>query len=150
MTLSLQKSYTIRCVTLNSFQGPPPVKAANKMILGIGIDAVAIQRFTHWHAYSKTRLSRLFSEQEIAYCLQEPAKSAERFAARFAAKEALYKALSQAGLVVPFLTLCKTYEVVNTPNGPRYSLSPHVHIKSHLSITHTKSDAYAFCILEKQ
>lgn len=116
------------------------------MIVGIGHDAVAIARFVNWHTYSYKKLRRIFSEQEIAYCLQEPSKSAERFAARFASKEALYKALCQAEHKLPFLTLCASSEVISTNHGPQIRLYPPLPaIKTNLSITHT--DLYAYSIL---
>lgn len=72
--------------------------------LGIGIDSVDIERFTEWHTYPRQSLSRIFSDQEIDYCLECPTKSAERFAARFAAREAFLKALHQAmpTIQIPF------------------------------------------------
>lgn len=89
------------------------------IVQGIGIDAVEIARFAHWHTYSDTKISRLFSAEEIAYCRACKAKSAERFAARFAAREALYKALCQA---YPdekwlFLQLCKHVTVTRGSHG---------------------------------
>ena len=56
------------------------------MICGIGVDSVEIERFALWLDYSKKRLSRIFSLEEIEYCLQQKNKSAERFAVRFAAR----------------------------------------------------------------
>ena len=63
-------------------------------MLTVGIDTVEISRFNRWTTYSKERLSRLFSPQEIDYCLKEPIKAPERMAVRFAAKEAFYKAVT--------------------------------------------------------
>ncbi len=61
------------------------------MILGIGIDCVDIDRFISWRTFSMQKLHRVFSEQEIAYCLSSTHTqiSAERFAAHFATREAL-------------------------------------------------------------
>ncbi len=66
------------------------------MILAIGHDIVEINRFAHWHTYSLKKLSKVFNQSEIDYCLQHPAYTAQRFAVRFAAKEAAYKALCSA------------------------------------------------------
>jgi holo-[acyl-carrier protein] synthase len=38
-------------------------------------------------------LRRVYTEGELAYCMEEPSRSAERLAARFAAKEATVKVL---------------------------------------------------------
>ena len=58
------------------------------MIVGIGIDSVEINRFKNWKTYQYVKLRRIFSENEIAYCLAAPTKIDERFALRFAAREA--------------------------------------------------------------
>lgn len=130
------------------------------MILGIGIDSVEIKRFATWSSYSSNMLRRIFSEQEIAYCLQNPTKTAERFAVRFAAREAFYKALSiyQPKHTVPFLTLCHLVTIEkNKNNSPSlvvdwkqiasfYPINP---AQSLLSFTHTQQVATAFVILQK-
>jgi phosphopantetheine--protein transferase-like protein len=138
-------------------------------IQGIGIDAVEIARFALWHTYSDTKLSRIFSTEEIAYCRACPAKSAERFAARFAAREALYKALCQA---YPdekwlFLTLCKHVKITHGSHGQpeltvnwqnlthktiQSSGSPTLHDKTPhilLSLTHTDSLAMAWVVIQE-
>ena len=90
------------------------------MILGIGVDTVEVNRFSEWHTYSKKKLLRIFSDEEIEYCLSNPNKSAERFAARFAAREAFFKALSYAypSKNVPFLTLCKAIIIKKINSRP--------------------------------
>ena len=119
------------------------------MIVGIGIDSVEISRFSHWHNY--TRLRRVFSQEELAYCLSNPAKSAERFAARFAAKEAFYKAAgSLGGPQVPFLKIARHIQVISLQGRPVLQ----VNCKNnpgliHLSLTHTKTIATAVVIIEK-
>lgn len=127
------------------------------MIQGIGLDAVEIKRFHNYREKSKKELSRIFSQKEIAYCLQEPQKSSERFAVRFAAKEACFKALSQAlnKTPCPFLYFCKQCSVktdsktkipflqINWNNLKQKKLS------SFLTLTHTKNTAIAQVILQK-
>ena len=124
------------------------------MILAVGLDAVEISRFAQWHIKPHKQLLRIFTTQEIDYCLSMPIKSAERFAARFAAKEALYKALSQLDTkkIVPFLTLCKESEVI-LERAPALSIGwqklglvPH---KTLLTITHTQTTAIAVVIIHK-
>jgi holo-[acyl-carrier protein] synthase len=127
-------------------------------IQGIGIDAVEIARFAHWHTYSDSKMSRIFSAEEITYCRACPAKSAERFAARFAAREALYKALCQA---YPdqkwlFLTLCKQVTITHGPHGqpeitvdwlktaPLTDKTPLIL----LSLTHTDTLAMAWVVVQ--
>src|SRR5215471_8201459 len=85
------------------------------MIKGLGIDAIEIDRFLQWHTFSKKQLARIFSPAEIAYCLANQTKSAERFAVRFATKEAFFKAWHSASptTYVPFLTLCKAISLAH-------------------------------------
>jgi len=132
------------------------------MILGIGIDSVEVHRFAQWPNFSHKKLSRIFSNEEIEYCLQQQNKSAERFAARFAAREAFFKAFSSAfpEISIPFLTLCKHSCVIKQNNRPllifnwqcipTISLSDASSCAFHLSLTHTDSTATAFMIIEKK
>ena len=137
-------------------------------IQGIGIDAVEIVRFALWHTYSDTKLSRIFSATEIAYCRACTAKSAERFAARFAAREALYKALCQAypDNKYLFLTLCKNVKITHGSHGqPELTVNwqnlTHKAIQSSgdttlhdktprilLSLTHTDTLAMAWVVIQ--
>lgn len=125
------------------------------MIIGIGIDIVEVERFAAFASYSNKRLTRLFSQEEISYCLKEPSKSAERFAARFAVKEALYKALTQAlgRPPAPFFTLCK-YAMVTTNPSPVLAINwKNLNSCSHkalASITHTKNSALAQVIIQEE
>ena len=124
------------------------------MIIGIGIDSVEIHRFAHWQNYSKNRLQRIFSDEEIVYCLSNSLKSAERFAARFAAKEAFYKAISPLHPQEPFLKVAKYIEVNHEDGRPVlhanrerfYSVHPTI---CHISLTHTKTTTTAVVIIEK-
>jgi holo-[acyl-carrier protein] synthase len=123
-------------------------------ILGIGIDSVEIERFANWASYSPVKLSRIFSPEEIKYCLECPTKSAERFAARFAAREAFLKALHQAlpSIKIPLLTLCRAITIIKSANG-----APHIvvdwkllkleQLHSHISWTHTKTVATAIVLI---
>lgn len=128
------------------------------MIIGLGIDLVEINRFTHWYTYTDQQLMKLFSPAEIAYCRAMPSKSAERFAARFAAKEAVYKAFSAHSTHLPpfFMIFCGWITIVPSPRGPTcsinwqamqnyYKISPCA--KIHLSITHTHTTAGAVVVI---
>lgn len=122
----------------------------------VGIDAVDIKRFSRWATYSPSSLRRVFSPTEIEYCLRNPVKSSERFAARFAAKEALYKALYQLAQepIPAFLTVCAHSEVLSTPQGPQLRLSSDTYVLPNLtcasiqlSLTHTQTTAIAVVII---
>ncbi|TET06862.1 4'-phosphopantetheinyl transferase superfamily protein [Candidatus Dependentiae bacterium] len=130
------------------------------MIVGIGIDSIEIERFSQWHTYAQTTLERIFSSQEIDYCLKIPIKTAERFAVRFAAREAFYKALCimASDLHFPFLTVCKKISIevealpklvvdwnslLYTQRKEQSSLIPY------LSMSHNQTTALALVIIEK-
>lgn|SRR3990167_10287653 len=128
------------------------------MIIGLGIDAVTIERCKNWHTYSPKRLGRILCEQEIAHCLKSPKHSAERFAARFAAREAFFKAWNSAfpDQYIPLLRLCRALSVVHGPNNlPQIAVNwPLLAIKAPpitilLSFTHSDSNAIACVILQR-
>lgn len=117
------------------------------MILGLGIDSVEISRFKRWHAYSKNKLLRFFSATEVDYCLKEPHKAAERFAARFSTKEALLKALSQAYPEKQFnlLHIAKNCQVLSLHGKPQLEINFAAlnisKIQALVSLTHTRQTA---------
>jgi holo-[acyl-carrier protein] synthase len=135
------------------------------MILGIGVDIIDIHRFAEWHIKPQTELLRVFSQEEITYCLHENKQcSAERFAVRFAAKEAFFKAyhamFSSLGQepTQSLLTIQKHVSVSRLLNGapmlnvnwkallPEDIAPPSVHV----SLSHAQSQAVAMVILEKR
>ncbi len=61
-------------------------------MIGVGIDAVEVDRFRRVAARTPGVLDRLFTDRERAYA-ERRRDPTERFAARFAAKEAVMKAL---------------------------------------------------------
>ena len=64
------------------------------MVLGLGTDLIEIARIEEsLERHGERFLHKIFTQSEIAYCLQKKRSSAESFAARFAAKEAGAKAL---------------------------------------------------------
>jgi len=119
----------------------------------IGIDAVEINRFEHWHKYPTNILARIFTEQEINYCLQNKLKSAERFAVRFAAKEAVYKALcSVFGQPISFIKNAKNIEIINGSGAPTVKLHGQVNnltqnLQIKISLTHAKNSGFAVAII---
>jgi phosphopantetheine--protein transferase-like protein len=136
------------------------------MIIGIGVDSVAIKRFENWHTYPSQKLARIFSTSEITYCCSNMLLASQRFAVRFAAREALFKALSQAlpGHSIPLFTLCRAVTVIKQSGVPCLQIDwtliiPYISPAQRwdaasqprilLSLTHTKDIATAFVILEK-
>lgn len=134
------------------------------MILGIGIDAVTIARFEHWHLKPRQSLRRLFSEAEIDYCVSVLALSAQRFAVRYAAREAFFKALQAMSstrnnpCALPFLRVVRSVEIVRHVNGipicvvdwERLDVLPTPQLRVHISLTHTETVAQALVLIESQ
>lgn len=130
------------------------------MILGTGIDLVSVERFSSWASIPMLQLKKIFSEEEINYCLKVPRLSAQRFAVRFAVREAFFKALSvwQKTVRHPLLKVCKSVKLVHSENQ-----APVIHINwtmlgveknhgslvVHCSLTHTADSALAMVIIEK-
>ena len=115
----------------------------------IGIDAVEIDRFTHFHSYTDYKLRRVFTSQEIHDATKNGALCPSRLATRFAIKEATFKALSQIGTHIPFLTLCRRAWIMGRP--PRLYLLDHPEFYTSISISHTHTTAVAtVLILTKQ
>lgn len=115
----------------------------------IGIDIVNVDRFNTWHTYARRSLLRVFTEQEIAYCLAQA--KPEHFAVRFAAKEALYKALVSAGVIFPLLTVCRSAHIVHTHTGPRFILHgplPDWSDRIRVTLSHERCCAIAFVLIE--
>src|SRR5271170_374408 len=64
------------------------------MVLGVGTDLMETKRVqASIDQFGERFLERIFTAEEIAYCLRKKKNAAESFAARFAAKEAGAKAL---------------------------------------------------------
>jgi holo-[acyl-carrier protein] synthase len=122
------------------------------MTIGVGIDAVEIDRFRRVLARTPGVARRLFTDAERAY--GERAKDpAPRLAARFAAKEATMKALGVGLGAFKFHDV----EVVKAPSGkPSLRVtgaaaalaSANAVTGFHLSISHTERTAEAVVIAE--
>ena len=132
------------------------------MILGIGVDSVSVKRFKSWSSIGMPQLKKLFSDEEIAYCLKAPRMSAQRFAVRFAAREAFFKALCamQKSAKHPFLKVCKSVKLLHTDsqipvlqvNWDKLIASGKESADSlvvHCSLTHTCDLASAFVVIEQ-
>ena len=99
--------------------------------------------------------TRVFTENERAYCDSKGVASAQSYAARFAAKEAFLKALQTGwrGKIT-----WQDIEVVSSPDGvPSLNITNEAArlmnqlgaTNAHLSISHTNEHAIAQVILEK-
>lgn len=111
-------------------------------IEGIGVDIEQIGRFeekpfeTNEHFYRK-----VFTEDEIAYCLAQP-QPAQHFAARFSAKEAAIKALETT---VEYHDI----EVFKDGDRPALRVGNKDAGKLHLSLSHAGEYAIAYVVIER-
>ena len=112
------------------------------MILSVGNDILEIARFRKALKEQGDRLlSRLFTEQEQAYCFKYK-DPAPHLAARFSAKESIAKAL---GCGIGKKLSWKDIEILNSKEGkPTVFFSPSAneqfhHPKVMLSLSHCKS-----------
>jgi holo-[acyl-carrier protein] synthase len=126
------------------------------MIVGIGIDAVDIDRVGRMFADKGDRmLQRLFTGDELSY-IRNKAAPAQHLAVRLAAKEAAYKALSGNDLARGIGW--RDVEVVSRADGSPY-LRLHGHAERrfhelcgtsiHVSLTHSQTTAVAVVIVER-
>jgi len=121
-------------------------------VLGIGVDAVDVDRFRKVLSRRPHLSQRLFTsgEQEYAARAADPAL---RLAARFAAKEAALKAL---GVGLGAARFCDIEVIRSTDGAPLLSLHGEAALLAskagitqwHLSLTHTSSVAVASAVAE--
>lgn len=126
------------------------------MIIGIGIDAVEIDRVAQMHERLGDRLlDRVFSSEERHY-LRSKRLPAQHMAVRLAAKEAAYKALSGNSLARGIGW--RDVEVVSREDGsPQLLLHGSAAARfaelngthAHVSLTHSLTTAVAVVIIER-
>ena len=121
-------------------------------MIGIGIDAVELDRFRRALERTPGLVGRVYTDDEAAYARRRRDPT-ERFAARFAAKEAVMKAMGVGLWRVAF----REIEVVRAPSGqPTVRLTGRAASRAdalgvtrwHLTITHTERSAHAVAVAE--
>lgn len=125
------------------------------MIVGIGIDVVAVERIDDLlDRYGRRVRERLFTDAELAEC-EGRVDPGECFAARFAAKEATLKAL-RTGKSLGFRWT--DIEIVRSRDGsPSVSLKGNALdraqelkvVRAHVSLSHDAGVACAIVVLER-
>jgi holo-[acyl-carrier protein] synthase len=138
------------------------------MILGIGTDISEVSRFSDWENFSTEKKLKIFSRHELESFKKSSASFPQFLASRFAAKEAFYKALSISlvtlGLTkqtfsfyfarqhievefgeweIPVLKI--NWEAFEQKVGVAFANN----FRVKLSISHEKTYAIAFVIIEK-
>jgi len=125
------------------------------MIVGVGVDIVEIGRIDGLaRRHGKAFLSKVFSEDELAYC-HGKRRAAEHLAARFAAREAVLKAL---GTGLRGRMSWKDIEIAKGPldepkvrlKGPVAACAKKLRVKRlHVSLSHTEAYAVAVAVAER-
>src|SRR5262245_47461177 len=126
------------------------------MIVGIGVDAVEIERIERMRStWGERLLTRLFTDGELAY-LSTKAFPAQHMAVRLAAKEAAYKALS--GNDIARAIGWREIEVFTRADGaPQLRLHGRAKARFtelegaavHVTLTHSQATAVAVVIVER-
>lgn len=75
--------------------------------MDIGLDIVEIGRIRAVARRTPRFLTRVFTDEEIAYC-RASKQQWQRFAVRFAAKEAVWKTLGQEGLALKEISVARS------------------------------------------
>jgi len=123
------------------------------MIAGIGIDIIEINRIRRVLEKNPAFQQKVFSEQEIQYCVSK-ADPSMSFAARFAAKEAFMKALGTGWNHEVSWVEIET--VINKNGSPSLSITGKTRMtltarnitSCHLSLSHEKEYSVACVVLE--
>lgn len=121
-------------------------------MIGIGVDAVEIERFRKSLARTPTMRERLFTAEELAYVAPK-ADPVPSLAARFAAREAVMKALGVGLGAFGFHDVWVSRADSGAPSlcfaGTAAVLAEAAHVRRwHLSITHSDLIAIAYVIAE--
>lgn len=122
------------------------------MIVGIGVDSIEINRVKAALNRSSRLQTRLFTEGELAQ-LPPNGKAWPRMAALFAAKEAVFKALGTGLAGHSWLEVEVQHDHLGAPhislNGKAARTATDQGItRFHLSLTHDRCRALAFCVAE--
>ncbi|HWF14992.1 MAG TPA: holo-ACP synthase [Acidimicrobiales bacterium] len=127
-------------------------------IVGVGVDAVSVERFRRLLERRPRFAARCFTEAEQSDC-NGSADRAQSLAARFAAKEAVMKALGTGigGFALTDVEVRRTGGKDATRHAPFLVLhgtaaelaGTHGAGRLHLSLTHTDDVAIAFVVAEQ-
>jgi holo-[acyl-carrier protein] synthase len=131
---------------------------AGAAIVGVGVDAVSVDRFRRLLERRPRFAARCFTEGEQSDAVGS-ADRAQSLAARFAAKEAVMKALGTGigAFALTDVEVCRTFGKDATRNAPYVVLRGTAAElagtrgagRFHLSLTHTDDVAIAFVVAEQ-
>ncbi len=120
------------------------------MIEDLGIDIIEIERVKkNIIKYGDKFLSRIYTENEIAYCKNKKKNMYESFAGKFAAKEAIYKCINNSENILSF----KDIEIIKEEKNNKPKVIIHnenykkLNGKIKVSISHNNTMATAVAVL---
>lgn len=113
--------------------------------MAIGVDIEDIKRFEN---KSQEFLDRIYTKNEQEYCLSKP-NPASHFAVRFCAKEAVIKALNSVGISHPRLNQIEIYHGENNCPKVRLLDKKDDSLTMQVSLSHDKTKAIAFVVIER-
>ena len=85
---------------------PRASRSSKGVPFAVGLDIVEVERVRKAARRSPRFLKRVFSKDEIAYCMGKKSPW-QHFAVRFAAKEAVFKALGMAGVSLLHISVAR-------------------------------------------
>lgn len=107
-------------------------------MLDVGVDIVEIERIRHLIDTQPAFATRVFTDEEIAYCRTHK-HYAEHFAVRFAAKEAVIKALGRTDIPLTAISIAH-----HASGKPKIVMSDAwKQYEPHLSVSLSHCDNYA-------
>jgi holo-[acyl-carrier protein] synthase len=121
--------------------------------VSVGVDTIEIDRVeTTLARYGERFLNRVFSREEVRYCMGR-VRPGPSLAARFAAKEAFYKAATPlASRPISLYFHWKEVEMIRDEGPPRVRLSGEFKeviggMEVSLSVSHSKTHAIAVVVI---
>ena len=122
------------------------------MIIGIGVDIVAVKRIADWEK-KPGLIERFFPDEEISDSYNSGKERAMSLAARFAAKEAFGKALGIGLSGIKLKDIRVSGDELGKPKLELTGSALDAFKKAnggiaHLSLAHEKDNAVAFVIIE--
>ena len=118
------------------------------MIKGVGVDSIEIERVGK--ALENPRfLARVFTPRERAFITGRGTLGTQSAAGLFAAKEAVVKALGTGFNGISLHDVEITHTDSGAPVVRLYGAAAAPGCTAHISITHDKTKALAFCVLEQ-
>ncbi|WP_314024551.1 holo-ACP synthase [Filifactor alocis] len=136
----------------NDLKNANLVKRGINMVKGVGVDIVSIKRMSNLCSKHPRTIDRLFTEKEKYYFKQKN-NSIETIASFFAVKESVAKALGTGFVGFSMKDIEIFHDSYGKPyvtlySNARMALEEKEISYVHISISHERDNAIAFCVME--